>query len=164
MTDRHDRETTWSRLRWLRLALVASVSLNLLLGGLIVGAALHRAPADHGATTPLRAAMRAGPAEARAAARAALAQRRPEYRGLRRAVDEARAAAAAAVASEPFEPERLAAALARLRKTQARMVTLGHEALIETVTRTPPEHRAQIARSLEARARLGGESGRMRPR
>ena len=149
-------------------ALVASLSVNLLVGGLIVGDALRPERAerpDRSDAVTLRHALRDAPDPVRAAVRDALRARRPAFLELQRELSGARSAAAEAAEAEPFDPEALRAALADVRAAQDRVAAFGHETLLELLPAMPPENRAAFARRFErmARDREHGRSEGGRP-
>ncbi|MGF1660171.1 MAG: periplasmic heavy metal sensor [Rubrimonas sp.] len=133
-------------------ALVVSVSVNLLLGGAIAGAAMRRdappeAPDAQAAT--LAHALRGGPPEMRALTRETLEARRPAYRALRSALGEAQREAARAARADPFDTGALRDALSDLRRAQDALAVFGHETVLALLAAAPPESRAALAQRLE---------------
>lgn len=147
------------RRRLLVAALVASLSVNLLLGGLIAGAALRAHRLEPAGAATLAQVLRDADPGARAAARSALEARGPAYRALQRDISEARRRAAEAAQAEPLDPAALRAALADLRAAQDAAAVVGHEALEEVLGAMPRDSRAafarRFARTPEGRCRGG---------
>lgn len=139
-----------SRWKWTHWLLLASLVLNGLLGGYLIGrlagpphwrmphppmAGEPSSPFTLGALpTPLRDAMRAKLRENRGEAR-------KMFEGLRTARGELREA----IGAEPFDPARLAAAFAGLRAAQGALQQDLHAIAVEVVTQMTPEERKRIA-------------------
>lgn len=109
--------------RWMRVALVTSLALNLLTIGLIVSAAWHlRQSAGgfglHGRLLGFAATL---PEERSSAIGGLLRQAQPTLRPLRQEAWRARREAARAFAAEPFDQARFLAAHARLLATELEM-------------------------------------------
>lgn len=110
--------------RWAKITLIASLALNLLLVGSIVG---HRFVTRHG---PFASVFRAAddanrfarklPPERRQALRAIFEKHRDTLRPLVEAVQEARKGVEAASAAEPFDKDKFIAALTALQDAEAK--------------------------------------------
>lgn len=134
--------------RWMRVLLVASLALNLLVAGLLLGDALAGGGPGRGprpADLALGPVARALGAEDR---RAILRDLRghPGLRPLGRdARDAGLAEIVAAVRAEPFEPQRLRAALAAQSERMAGAHEAVQEALLARLSAMTPEERAAFA-------------------
>ncbi|MEM7490424.1 MAG: periplasmic heavy metal sensor [Pseudomonadota bacterium] len=143
--------TPGRRIRW---ALVASLALNVLVVGAVVGAALaHRGAPGRGGT--------GGPPEIRAIAggldggdrRALLRALRDDglLREGRIRIRESRAEIAESLRAEPFDAAAFAAALAARQAVRADLATRGAGALAEVVATLSPAERAALADRLSRR-------------
>ena len=141
--------------RWLGLALIASLALNLFFGGVLGGswiagwtAERPAAPArnvDGDAFLPLpRLAERLSP-EARAEAHAVFRAQRGDIRAQFRGLRAARVAVLRDLTAEPFDQDRLARSLAALRTQTVATQAEIHEALTELAARLGPEERRRLA-------------------
>lgn len=133
--------------KWTHWLLLASLVLNGLLGGYLIGRISGSphwrghmagdAPSPFGLSslpTPLREAMRAKLRENRGEAR-------QMFEGLRAARGELREA----IGAEPFDPARLTAAFAELRTTQGALQQNLHGIAVEVVTQMTPDERKRLA-------------------
>lgn len=145
--------------RRLRIALWASVAVNLLVVFAIAGAVLLApdGPRRGGGDDPRTA--RGGPPELAAFSRALDGPRSEELRArlrgdpvLRQGRDRIRAgrrAVVAALRAEPFDPDGLRAALAGQRQVQADLAQRGLDAFVEVVADLTPAERAAFVTALE---------------
>lgn len=142
-----------SRFPW-RTLLVVSAALNLLAVGAVIGALgagvrLHRTP-------PHAEALRfspggfvaALPPEARQRMRGELAEGWRESRELRRTAIEARREAYSAAEQEPYDAERVRAALERMRTADGAAIGAFHDRFAETLGQLTPEERRAVLRVL----------------
>jgi uncharacterized membrane protein len=147
-------------MRRLRLALLASLAINLALVGLFVGLALRGGPPP--APPPgLAALARALPEPERRDLVRALRRERPAWRDDRAALDSATEALRVALLAEPFEAEALAAALAAQRTARDALTARAEAALVARLAAMTPEARAELAAGPARRgSRAGGEDRR----
>jgi uncharacterized membrane protein len=145
----------------LSIVLAVSIALNLLLGGIMLGRALHR---PH----PPPRAEREAPAfrhereGKRAAARGLFREQSEALRDKRTAIGEARRTAQTALESEPFDRAALERALESLRKETAASQEIVHKAIVEAASKGSADERKELGRALE-HAGPGGD-GRRGPR
>jgi uncharacterized membrane protein len=142
--------------KMLAVALTVSVVLNVFFLGFAATRALRRWHARP-AADPFYASVERAPAIGDALRRhgALLGQRRE-------AVDTARQAVRTALVAEPFRPEDLEAALAKLRAETSETQAAFHAALVHVVRELSPEARRRLAESrwLERLDRHGPALGR----
>lgn len=145
--------------RWPKLLLAASLTVNLLVAGIVFGAVLHDRR-DHGSKPPpTRDAARTGgftpffdamPRDARRQMETALRDRgglEPD----RAALAEEFRDLIAALRGEPFDPAALDAVLLAQHQRLSDRVLAGREVLVEQVTAMSAGERAEFADALEAR-------------
>jgi uncharacterized membrane protein len=147
-----------SRRRWLTLALLASIGLNLVFLGLAAGTALHGPPhrdGPEGRWGPVAAL----PDPYRHDLMRAMRDERDSWIGRREAMRGQRAAMGAALTAEPFDPEAVRAALKRERDTGAELMRRGSDMLLDQIRRMSPADRAAYAEAL-TRERPPGRDGR----
>lgn len=152
--------------RWLRIALVLSLMLNLLVLGAFVGRALRPDPFGPRAVVlrdlsfgPYTDAL--SPAD-RDALRADFARRAPGLREALRLHREGQAAVLAALRAEPFDPAALDAALAEQARRLTERAAAARAVLVARIAAMPPEARAAYADRLAAAFARGpgGREGR----
>jgi len=152
--------------RWLKLALVLSLGVNLAVVGVVMGAVLGhgaflpgaRAPSDIG----FRPISRAMSATDRVALRSDLRAAAGEWRALNAARSDEAATMLRILRSEPFAPTELRALLdAQQARTQARIVHV-NEVLVARIAAMEPAARAAFAERLEEELRRSADrnSGR----
>jgi uncharacterized membrane protein len=153
--------TRSDRSRWLTIALVISLGINLLILGAVAGHLLsgHRhmwqrpgmmqGEAGRGADRPgdmvIQRMTAALPAEHRPAFEAAMAQHRPQLVESGRAVREARTKVRDAMVAEPFDRAKLDAAFAELRARSQELQTAVHTAVSDAAVKLPAEARQKLA-------------------
>jgi uncharacterized membrane protein len=120
------QETTKAKApRWMRIALVASLGLNLLTVGAIVSAAWHMrhgpGPGGPGMQARLNAFVDKLPAERAAAIRAVLDSAQPAIRSARKEMWQARQEVARVFAAEPFDKDAYVAAHARMQDLEMKI-------------------------------------------
>lgn len=157
---------------WARILLAVSLTANLLVVGLVVGAHLrHGADARLDAPTPERSAMRdlgyapfidALPREARRALGAALRDRAGSFAMNREALAQELAAVLTALRADPFTPENLVAVLDRQSARVDERVRAGRALLLEQIGGMSPAERRDFADRLETAFRHGAERQRER--
>ncbi|HYE00803.1 MAG TPA: periplasmic heavy metal sensor [Alphaproteobacteria bacterium] len=135
--------------RRLRLLLIASLALNLALGGLLAGGAIRQwAWGGHGGEAPMRGLMRVLPAESHEAARAALAAGRPEMEARLAALRDARRELVAALAREPYDRAAVEAAFAALRARTAEVQAQAHGTVAGLAAGLGPEQRRRLGQAV----------------
>ncbi|HLS58022.1 MAG TPA: periplasmic heavy metal sensor [Paracoccaceae bacterium] len=136
--------------RWLGWALLASLALNLLFAGFLVGTALRggHGHGHHESDAGLIGFARALPEEHRHALRQAIRGSESEWRAGREAMRDAMAGIRAAIAREPFDAERLRRALAVRREAQGRLAERATDLLVERIGQMTPAERAALAERL----------------
>lgn len=133
----------------LRLALIASLALNLALAGIVAGGAFHDHGGRKGFAPPL---LRALPEAARESLRKDFFRHdRDEGRDRRR--DAWRRDLASAARAEPFDRAAAEAALARERDGNDKAVRRVHAALLDALAAMPLDQRRDYARRLASRHR-----------
>jgi len=131
-----------NRLRW---ALIASLALNFLIVGAVAGHFLagqrlgHRG--DRGPQMILSAFAKTLPAERREALKGVLDAERQNLKDLRREMRRARRDASATLVTEPFEAEKLKAALARVGDSDSRLKSAGMAIFIDAASKMTAEER-----------------------
>jgi uncharacterized membrane protein len=156
-------ESGWSRTPgWIKLLLIASLSVNVAVVGLAGGSALRhwqaeservRQPNEPGLDRRQSRILRMVPEARRDEARTILLSRQDEYEAAREAMRKAQDALIGAMRQDPFDPGRFNAVLAERREASARMWGIGYEQMGEIVQRLDAAERAEMARQLEERTR-----------
>ncbi|MCR9072991.1 MAG: periplasmic heavy metal sensor [Alphaproteobacteria bacterium] len=158
-----------TRTRWLILALLASLAVNLFIGGLAVGRWVDHGwgwrdgPHRHAGPPPEGSAPRwlrrmAGE-EGIETVRSVWGQHAPIIEPLRVEADAARSAVADALAAKPFVRADYESALAAMRESMGRMQAAIHGAVVDVVSAMTPEQRAAFAE----RARAWADKRRSSP-
>jgi uncharacterized membrane protein len=145
--------------RWVLLALLASLALNLFVAGMISGryfapeppgpplAAGHPLAFGDGPMRGLVKRMAANlPREHRPAFHAAFAEHREALGAAGKRMREAHHDVRRAIAAEPFDPAALDAALANLRAREDEFRHEMHAAVADAVGRLPPEARHHLSK------------------
>jgi uncharacterized membrane protein len=144
--------------RWMTWALVASLALNLFLGG-VVGMRLwreHRIAQERSAYAGPVGRLTAGmPETARAKVRTVLDARQQEFRERSREFRQARNAAFQTLASDAFDRTRAEAAFAEARQRATAMSELVQTVLVEAAATLTPEERKAFREGLAERERRG---------
>jgi uncharacterized membrane protein len=141
------QETDSRRTRWLKIALVVSLALNLAVAGLVAGAALKGRP-DPG-RDGLWPYSRALPEPYRGDLMRALRASRRDWIADREALGSTRAELAAALVAEPFDADAVADLLARQRDRFTALADRGAALLVAQIARMSPEERRAYAAELE---------------
>lgn len=136
--------TRWSWTHWL---LLASLVINGLLGGYLIG---RQAGPPHWRMPPMAgepATLTFGtvPPPLREAMRAELRERRSEVRPRFETLRNARGELRDAIGAEPFDPKRLEAAFAALRNAQGTLQVELHAVAVEVVGKMSAEERRRLA-------------------
>ncbi len=135
--------------RVLRLLLVASLGVNLVIGGMALGLWAFDKPKRPPSPDAVAFLSFALPQEHRNALRKQLVSRRAELRANRAAIREMRGEMIEALQAEPFD---IAAVEDILQRQRARFLELGvlaHSALLERIEMLTPEERAIYVESLK---------------
>lgn len=135
--------------RWLKIALVASLAVNLLVVGTIGGSlwAFRNGPRDgHGVNAHLIGFTSTLSAQRRYAIWQATRDERRALRPLRKEVRAARADARAILTTEPFDKEKFSAAQARVLAAEIKARGEAHKLFIAVAALLTPEERAAFAR------------------
>lgn len=150
-------------MKGLKTALFVSVAANLLLAGVIGGAAISNARHERAAATQavarapnLRAVLEAVPAERRQDIRAKVVATWREGRPARVAAREARAEVYQLANSETYDPAAVKAAFARVREADAKVAAHLQDALAEALADLSVAERRAVLRELAKRRALGG--------
>lgn len=135
-------------------ALVASVGLNLFLGGLMA-ARMLKSSGEREARMPAPVARLFDqlPETARESMQGAMRQRQGEMRQRVQSMRAARQSVAEKLGAEPYDRAAVEAALAELRQRQIDMRGVFHGALAETAAGLPVDQRRQIARIAQGERR-----------
>ncbi|MDH3262384.1 MAG: periplasmic heavy metal sensor [Paracoccaceae bacterium] len=137
---------------WMRLLLFASLALNLLVVGIVVGAiASRRAPDSVAPPRDPASALyfRALPGDHRDAFEAGLRRDRERFGIDREALNAEVAATLQVLRADPFEPAALAERIALQRRGLADRTAAGDRLLVERVAAMTPEEREAYADRLE---------------
>jgi uncharacterized membrane protein len=150
-------------MKGLRTALFVSLAVNLLLVGVIGGAALsnarHERAAAHKAVERapnMRAILSVLPAERQRDVRIALVRAWRESRDERVAARQARAEAFRAAAADSYDSAAVKAAFARQRAADQALAAKFHDAVIDAIAGFTAEERRAVLREL-ARRRIGAQ-------
>ncbi len=147
---------------WMKLLLIASLSVNVAIAGLVGGNAIRhwqqgvasgKWQNEPGLDRRQTRILRMVPDARREEARTILRARQDEYKAARETTRAAQQALVEAIRQEPLNPERLAAALAKRRQASGRMWGIGYEQMAEIVHRLDAAERAEMAKHLEERTR-----------
>ena len=145
--------------RWLWVALIVSLALNLLFIGVTVGAFLMGGPWGPPRHRVMAAAMnevvRSMPDERRKAARKLLDRIRPEIRSLRRQVRKARRATVMAFRSDPFDEAAFKQAAGELEKAEMNLRVAKTAIAVQLGEHLTAEERRQFLRTVMKKSRAG---------
>lgn len=147
MTDTDIKpEAAPRRSRWLFPALVASLALNLLFVGGVVGAkVMHkRYGGPHGADFGLMGFVRELPDERRKLIRDEIKKAREAMKPMRATVRDAWGEANAVLTVEPFDKQKFKAAMAKLSDAEVQFKTAVSNSLADTAEKLTPEERKQL--------------------
>jgi uncharacterized membrane protein len=136
-----------TRTRWLVVALVVSLAMNLAVGGLMLGHVLRGPPSWRPGDPeggPAHRLMRLLPPEARDTVRQSFKEAGPEIRARAKALRQARDGVRDAIMAEPFDRARLDAAFADMRARSDALQTAVQAAIADGVSKLPPEARRKV--------------------
>lgn len=151
--------------RWMWIALTASLAVNLLVVGVVVGAGFTRplsgGPAGWSLGFNLVRYSMSHSAETKAETRRILAAERPRIQALRREAREARRAAGEALAANPFDPVRFREAQGRVIDVERRLGEQSLDGLVAIASKLTAEQRQEFVNSHAMRRsfRRHGEDG-----
>ncbi len=149
--------------RWMRVALVVSLALNLGVAGVMIGAAFHGGPEGPPGFQremgfgPFSEALRP---EDRKALRRALFARAPDLREARRQMRGDMEEMLEALRADPFDPARLSALLDGQHQRMIGQLTLGEELIRDFLLKLDPTERLAFADRLEKQLRHGPPEGK----
>ncbi|MEM8787368.1 MAG: periplasmic heavy metal sensor [Pseudomonadota bacterium] len=150
--------------RWAKVALTASVALNLAVVGIVAGAVIRGPNVGHmAANLPIdgfRGISRAMPSEDRAALREDVRANRADFRAAHRALRRSRAEFLTALRTEPFSPETVAEVFDTQAEVWNGLGQASRQILIERIAAMTPEARAAFADNLEKSLRRRHRSDR----
>lgn len=131
--------STWQRPRWLYPALVASLAVNLVVLGSFAGAFWHHRHerGDRG----LSGFVRHLPDERRGPLRDFLMAEREKLKPLREEMRQAWRDSNQALGEEPFDKDKLKAAMTRMHEAEAKIRATIGDAVVETAAKMTPEDR-----------------------
>lgn len=135
---------------WLKATLVVSLAANVLIIGLVAGAALRGPRADFraGPAGDFGFVARAMPHEHQLALREGLRERRDDLREGRRLIDRAVDQLADALVAQPFDIGVIEQMMQQQREAIGRMSLAGHRALLDRIQSMTPDERAEFAEHL----------------
>lgn len=143
-----------------RIALLLSVSLNLLLAAALAGlvwrqppTASAEAPGPQRSLPDPRGLERALPPERRGIVREALQGQRRELMASARALRDARSQVQAVLQAPEFDASELAAALAEVRAREQATAEIAHAGLLRLAERLEPHERALLADGIQQHSR-----------
>lgn len=145
--------------RWAKFTLIGSLALNLLVLGLIGGAALkfHHGPGwKHGHMRGMgfaRHYFRGLPRERRKEIRSIIRKRRAELKPYWMKIREARKVMATAIGQDPFDKEKLQAALTALHKAEFASREASQVIMTDIAQQLTPQERKEFLEHFERRAR-----------
>ena len=140
---------------WVRVLLIASVTLNLLVAGVVIGGVLRHdrhPPAPNVGDVSLGPLTEAFSREDRAALRDRAQERGQNFRDMRQQAKADMEALIAAIDAEPYDPQRVSDLLARQRERTLERAQIGGALIAERLEAMGPEAR----RALAERLRRGG--------
>jgi len=147
---------SWTRAPgWMKALLVASLLGNAAVAGLFGGSMMRsdREPNEPGMNRQQTRILHMVPEPKREAARAILLSRGDELTAAREARGSAQTEMLAALRAEPYQPERLTAALAARQAASASYWGIGYEQIAEIAAGLDAAERAQLADNMEERYR-----------
>ena len=151
------------RRNWLNVLLIVSLTINLILGGFLVGRLSARHPLLGGHPDPtaglfgmVREFDPARRKQLQPLLRDHFSTLRPQIRVIR---DQHRAIVAALTA-EPFDAQALTVELSRSREQLMETQVASHEALVDLASQLDPTERAQLAEGMHRRGRRHGSPPR----
>lgn len=143
-TSRTDEVGGWSK-RKLRLALLASLAVNLLCIGLIGGSLLAGPPRRPHTEFGLLGFARTLPEDRAAVLRSAVEVQRPQLRELRQAARSARLEATAALEAETYDKEKIGASLVKIDEAETKLRTLVSGLFIDAAQKLTLDERRQLS-------------------
>lgn len=136
------------------IALILSVSVNLLIAGVFIGRKAGYSGGMH-ERAGMGWMMHHMSEDTKKELKEIWHQHREAAMPLRQQLKQAQADMREAVNSEPFDPEAMRAALAGAREASANYQALRHEQMLTILARVPQEERAKVYRFLKRRSHQG---------
>ncbi len=135
--------------RWVKLLLLFSLSLNLVIAGMLAGAVWSKKPVYRGSSRTkseisFYSFARTLPKERATALRRAARGAKKDLRPYLLQIVAARRAAAEALAHDPFDAEKLKAAFAKVGAAQQHLKAAATETIVETVATLTPDERRDL--------------------
>lgn len=161
-----DTQKAPGRWRWARIALIASLALNLLFMGAIgssiwaMWAGYWGGPRHHAFAGAVHHLMRTLPDERRKTVREVLRRHRGEIKPLRRNVRQARRAAARVMRHDPLDEAALRKALGEMRSAETKISAAVGDMAVELAGTLDIEERRELLRGLARHRRFGGRRGK----
>ncbi len=158
---------------WVKALLIASLALNVGVVGLVGGTAMRgekenpysgKPENEPGLDRRQSRILRMVPEVRREAARNVILSRTEEYDAARSALRQAQMDLVEAIRSEPYQPERVRAALSARRAASGTVWGIGYEQLAEIADSLDPVERSELAAQLEERTKRWMERQEAKPR
>lgn len=134
----------------LKIALIVSLSLNLLVAGVFIGRSMDRV--GHG-NIPMRWAMEEVDGETREKLATSMRKQFRDTKALRHALRSAQRTVEEQVSADPFDAEATASAFGTLRQAAAELQQAMHSHLIRNLAELTPEERVAVFRVFSHRGR-----------
>lgn len=126
----------------LLVAVVVSLCLNLLLGGLLIGGRWH---GDHGRWRSGESFLMRVPEDARPIVKSVFDAHKADFDARRKEVEDARLKVAELMKADVIDRPQLDLALAELQQRTQTMQQFGHQVMVEVAEKLPPELRREMA-------------------
>jgi hypothetical protein len=126
----------------LLVAVIVSLCLNLLLGGLLIGGRWH---GDHGRWRSGESFLMRVPEDARPIVKSVFDAHKADFDARRKEVEDARLKVAELMKADVIDRPQLDLALAELQQRTQTMQQFGHQVMVEVAEKLPPELRREMA-------------------
>jgi uncharacterized membrane protein len=136
--------------RWMKLALILSVTANLLIVGLVIGHWLAGDERPRGVDRTIGWMVRVVPEERREMAEAYFDAARPQFEAAQAERMDQFGAVLEAIRTEPFDPAALSSAMTATLETRSSQRALVYDRFATLLGQLTPEERAGIAERMEA--------------
>lgn len=140
-----------NKTRWLTLALVISLGINLLIAGIVIGRIIAGPPAHMPGPIHLGMLMRHVEPETREKLAPEMRRLRDSVMPLRREMRDAQQAFTTVLMADEIDEEALASAQSRLADASATLQAQVHEQMAATMAAIPPEERRRILSEMQRR-------------
>lgn len=141
---------------WIIVALLVSVSINLLLSGMLVGRHLAAKP---GGGPHMEWMLSETDDKQRAVLKASMREHFKATASDRRALRTAQSALRDVIAAEPYNQREVEAALANLRRTSGELQLAMHQQMATVLGELEPAARTRLLHAMTSRRRHGGPPG-----